>query len=123
MKRIIALVLTLIVLGSLCSVAFAESSVEKYTRLLTNYSWTLKSYHGTTQKNYSPDFNYYLKTIHLPNRYIIVTGDETGAVYITYYESDYKTTAIGKMTFNSDYTVMMIVVDNAFGNSCFVYTR
>ena len=123
MKKAVALILTLVVVFSIYSVCFAESAVEKYTKLLTDYQWTLESYHGTTQKNYFPGFNIQLKTIKLPNRFVFVTGDETGAVYITYYENDYNTTAIGRVTFNNDYTVMMIVADSPFGNTCFIYTR
>lgn len=123
MKKAVALILTLVVVFSIYSVCFAESAVEKYTKLLTDYTWNLKTFGGTSQARYFPGFNLYMKSVHLPSSDIVVTGDESGAVYIIYHQSDYSNTAIGQITFSADYNTMMVVVDNAFSNTYFVYTR
>lgn len=84
MKKIVAIVLTLILAFCIASVASADDTVEYYKKLVSGGTWTEKDHSVIYQKNalnYLPDCINGSKTT-LSSSQCTVFGDESGEVWV-----------------------------------------
>lgn len=131
MKKTVCLLCALAVLMGMAAGVHAEeeTALERYTRLLTEYTWVLDRPMGLSQTGAGANFAQCLTTIHLPMEGLYLVGDETGNVYILYASGKAgsaearNTVYPGKICFNADCTVMVILVDNTFCSNSYLYFR
>lgn len=135
-KLLFVLSVVFVLLISTC--VYGENNLEYYTKLLTDYSWSLDEYYYVYQQAIGsgnlPNFEY-VKQIQLPDERVTLSGDDSGRLFLVVIPSnDYSNLKsiddfiggrpyLAEVSFNSTQDIMILSVNGYCFNSFYKYVR
>ena len=131
MKKTLLLLLTALLLLSAASAVRAENAAPFYTQLLTDSTWILEEEtfrHQDREIGEGPESTLWcLKAIRLPNDEVVISGDESGRAFITYFPKEDECRSAyplaSEISFDAEYKTMIAVTQTFGSYNLFKYVR